>query len=151
MRKIKSLLNENGSYENNQFNNLIAQANQHLNLQNFWQAASPTKLSEASFVGNLSNGVLSIYANSAAVATKIKLISGSLLTQLQNLQKNDAHYEKYKVTGIRVKVQVISQQKRATIEPKRISSDAAATLKNLADELGDTALANQLHKLANKS
>jgi hypothetical protein len=151
MRKIKLLLNEKNSNKSNQFNKLISQASQHLNLQDFWRAATPKKLSDASFVGRLNNGELSIYTNSAAVATKIKLISGSLLTQLQNLQKEDPHYKEYQVTGIRVKVQVKSQQKRATIEPKRISSDAAATLKKLTNKLGDTALAKQLNKLAKKT
>ncbi len=155
MRKIKLLLNKqlpkNKLDNHSQFDNLIVQANQHLNLQGFWQAATPKTLGDASFVGNLNNGELSVYANSAAVASKIKLTSGSLLTQLQNLQREDAHYKQCKVTRIKVRVQVKSQEKPVTIEPKRISSGASTILKNLASELGDTALAHQLNKLAKKT
>jgi hypothetical protein len=151
MRKINTLLNNNNGKTNNQFNTLVAEANAHLNLQQFWQAAAPVAISKLSSAGNLKNEVLTVYAYNNSVAAKIKLTSTSLLTQLQNLQKTDPFYNRFKVTGIKVKVQVKSQQKPATIEPRTLSSGAATTLRKLAAELGDTTLADKLNKLADNS
>jgi hypothetical protein len=151
MRKINALLNTSNGKTDNQFNQLVAQANAHLNLQQFWEAAAPHAISKLSTVGNLNNGLLTIYAHNNSVASKIKLTSTSLLTQLQKSQKNDDFYKHCKVTRIRVKVQVKSQQKATTIEPRTLSSGAAATLRKLAEELGDTTLADKLNKLADKA
>lgn len=151
MRKINALLKSNDSKSDNQFNELVAQANVHLNLQQFWEAAAPQAISKLSTVGQLNNTNLTIYAHNNSVAAKIKLTSASLLTQLQNLQKNDPFYKQCKVTRISVKVQVKSQQKPTSIEPRTLSSGAATTLRKLADELGDTSLADKLNKLADKA
>jgi len=149
MQKINVLLNKSES--DNQFNHLVAQANAHLDLQQFWQAIAPKAISQFSFASNLKNGLLTIYAHNSGVATKIKLTSASLLTQLQNLQKEDPIYKQCKVTGIKVKVQVKPQQKRVKPRPRVISSDAATTLRKLANELGDSTLADKLNKLADNS
>jgi len=151
MQKINALFSTNSKKTDNQFNTLVAKANAHLNLQQFWQAATPKIISQSSFAGSLNKELLTVYAHNNIVAAKIKLTSASLLTQLQNLQKTDPFYKLCKVTGIRVKVQVKSQQKRAAIEPRKINSSAAATLRKLANKLGDTSLADKLNHLANKS
>ena len=151
MRKINALLNTTNGKANTQFNTLVTQANAHLNLQQFWQAVAPQAISTLSTVGHLKNETLTIYAYNNSVAAKIKLTSGSLLTQLQNLQKTDPFYKPCNVTGIRVKVQVKSQQKVATPAPRTLSSGAATTLRNLAKDLGDTTLADKLNKLADNA
>ena len=151
MRKINALLNTNNSKTNKQFNMLVAQANAHLNLQQFWEAAAPRAISKLSSVGNINNEKLTVYAHNNSVAAKIKLTSTSLLTQLQNLQKTDPFYKHCKVTGIKVKVQVKSQQKLASVEPRTLSRGAATTLRKLAADLGDTTLADKLNKLADNS
>lgn len=151
MQKLNALLNTNKGKINKQFNGLVAQANAHLNLQQFWEAAAPHAISQLSSVGNLHNEKLTVYAHNNSVAAKIKLTSTSLLTQLQNLQKSDPFYKHCKVTGIKVKVQVKSQQKLASIEPRTLSSDAATTLRKLANDLGDSTLADKLNKLADNS
>jgi Dna[CI] antecedent DciA-like protein len=151
MRKINALLNTNNSKTNNQFNALVAQANKHLNLQQFWQAAAPLAISNLSTVGHLKNELLTIYAHNNSVAAKIKLTSASLLTQLQNLQKTDPFYKLCKVTVINVKVQVKSKQMPKSSAQRTLSRDAATTLRNLANNLGDTSLADKLNKLADNA
>lgn len=151
MRKINALLNTNNSKSNNQFNALVAQANKHLNLQQFWQAAAPLAISNLSTVGHLKNELLTIYAHNNSVAAKIKLTSASLLTQLQNLQKTDPFYKLCKVTVINVKVQVKSNQMPKSSAQRTLSRDAATTLRNLANNLGDTSLADKLNKLADNA
>ena len=150
MRKINAFLKTNKNTDN-QFNKLVAKADTHLNLQQFWQAATPQAISQLSTIGSLSNETLTVYAHNNSVAAKIKLTSTSLLTQLQHLQKNDPFYKPYKVTGIKVKVQVKSQQKPATIEPRTLSRGAATTLRKLANDLGDTSLSDKLNKLADNA
>lgn len=151
MQKINALLNKNKSESDNQFNRLVAQTDAHLSLQQFWQAIAPIAISQSSFVSSLNNGLLTVCAHNSGVATKIKLTSASLLTQLQNLQKEDPLYKQCKVTGIKVKVQVKSEQKRLKPKPRTISSGAATTLRKLALELGDTTLADKLNKLADNA
>jgi hypothetical protein len=156
MQKINALLsinktNKNKNESDSQFNRLVAQADAHLNLQQFWQAVVPRAISQSSFASSLNNGLLTIYTHNSGVATKIKLTSASLLTQLQNLQKEDPLYKQCKVTGIKVKVQVKSEQKPLKSQPRKISNTAATTLRKLAQELGDTTLADKLSKLADKA
>lgn len=130
---------------------MVAQANAHLNLQQFWEAAAPQAISKSSSVGSLNNEKLTVYAYNNSVAAKIKLTSTSLLTQLQILQKADPFYKHCKVTVIKVKVQVKSQQKVASVEPRSLSRGAATTLRKLAADLGDTTLSDKLNKLADKA
>ncbi len=150
MRKINALLKANKT-PNNQFNKLVVEAEKHLDLQQFWQAAVPQAISISSHVGYLKNQTLTVYAHNNSVAAKIKLISASLLTQLQNLQKTDPFYKPYKLTGIMVKVQVKSNKMPKNSAQRIISRRAAATIRELANELGEGALAEKLHKLANNA
>jgi len=148
MRKINVLFNEKS--DDSQFSQLAKHANAHLNLQQFWEAIAPKILSQSSFAGSLNNGQLIVYAYNASVATKIKLTSTSLLTQLQNLATSDPFYRECKVTSITVKVQVKSQQKPTVKMQRKLSNKAASCLKNLANKLGDTTLSIKLKQLASK-
>ncbi|MGJ8619030.1 MAG: DciA family protein [Methylophilaceae bacterium] len=148
MRKINALLKANNNPDN-QFSKLVAGADKHLDLQQFWQAAAPQAIAISSHAGYLKNQILTVYAHNNSVAAKIKLTSASLLTQLQNLQKTDSFYKPYKLTGIMVKVQVKSQKMPKNSAPRTISRRAATTLVKFADNLGDSTLADKLRKLAN--
>lgn len=151
MHKINTVLNNSSPNSDTQFSQLVAQANSHLKLQAFWDAATPKNLSNLCTIGTLQNQKLTIYAHNASVASKIKLTSASLLNQLQSLEQNNPDFTGFKVKAISVKVQVKSQQKHAITTPRQLSSGAAATLKNLAKELGDSELARKLVKLANNA
>jgi hypothetical protein len=89
------------------------------------------------------------------LASKIKLTQASLLKQLQNLQLNDPLFRECKVTAISVKVQVKSRPKPIIKTPRKLSTSAANSLKNLAEDLlaknkGESPLAAKLNALARK-
>ena len=126
-------------------------AQSHLTLQQFWQSAAPKIEGENSFACHLNNGLLTILADSAMVANKIKLTQASLLTQLQNLQSNHHAFSECKVTAIVVKVQVKSRPKPVIKAPRLLSRHASNSLKQLAECLGDSPLATKLTALANKN
>ncbi|MGQ0441914.1 MAG: DciA family protein [Methylophilaceae bacterium] len=151
MRKINIVFNESNHSGHNQWHELMKHANAHLNLQQLWEAVAPKILSQSSFAGQLDKGHLIIYAHNASIATKIKLTSASLLTQLHNLQKTDSIYRDYKVTAITVKVQVISPAKPISRTPRKLSNKAAEHLKQLAEKIGESALATKLKQLAQKT
>jgi hypothetical protein len=151
MRKINSLLSNNS-----QLSLLAKNLQLHQHLQQFWLVAAPKLLSENSFASNLTNGQLTVYADSAIVANKIKLSQASLLTQLQNLQKTNPLYRDCKVTAISVKVQVKSRPKPVIKTPRQLTPGAASSLKNLAEDLlaknkGESILAAKLKILASKT
>ena len=146
MRKINNLLSDNS--ELSAFNKSV-QAHQHL--QQFWLAAAPKIITENSFASSLTDGQLIVLANSAIVANKIKLTHASLLTQLQNLQLSSQLFRECKVTAIVVKVQVKSRPKVIIKAPRQLSAHASNSLKQLANDLGDSTLANKLNSLASKS
>lgn len=146
MRKINTLFSDD-----NQLNALAKNVQAHQNLQRLWHAVAPKILSQASFASSLTNSQLTVYADSAIVASKIKLSHASLLTQLQNLQKNDPLFRECKVTAITVKVQVKSRPKPIIKTSRKLSASAAASLKQLAEDLGESPLAIKLNTLASKS
>ena len=151
MRKINALFSENS-----ELNKLAKNVQDRQSLQHFWQAAAPKILSQNSFASGLVNGQLSLYADSAIVANKIKLTQASLLNQLQNLQKSDPLFRECKVTSISVKVQVKSRPKPVIKTPRRLSNNAANCLKSLAEDLlaknkGESPLATKLNILAGKT
>ena len=151
MRKINTLFAANHHLEVLAKN---VQAHQHL--QQLWQAVAPKILAQASHISSLSNKVLTVYADSAIVANKIKLTHASLLTQLENLQKNNPKFKECKVTAIVVKVQVKSHPITIIKTPRTLSSNAANSLKIFAQNLlvknkGESPLATKLKLLASKT
>ena len=150
MRKMDSLLNHK-NLQNSQLGALTQQLQSHQLLQRFWLAACPQLLSQLSTVGSLNNGQLTIFAHSPIVANKIKLTQAKLLTQLQLLQNTVPAFRDCKVTAISVKVQVISHPKAIVPLPRKLSEQAAISLKKLAQDLGESPLATQLKSLADKT
>ena len=153
MRKINTLFNN--SQDNSAFSQLTQRAQSHLTLQQFWQSAAPAIVGENSFASNLTNGQLTILADNAMVANKIKLTQASLLTQLQNLQNSNHAFRECKVTAIVVKVQVKSRPKQVIKTPRTLSIHASNSLKQFAEDLlanskGDSPLAVKLRVLASK-
>jgi hypothetical protein len=149
MRKINTLLSENG-----QLNALTKNVQSRTFLQQLWQLAAPNILAQSSHVISLDNGQLTVLADSAIIANKIKLtqvsLLSSLLTQIQNLQKNEPLLRECKVTAISVKVQVKSTSKPGIKAPRMLSAKAATSLKTLAQGLGESPLATKLNALASK-
>ena len=146
MRKINTLFAANSQLEA-----LAKNVQAHQRLQQFWQAALPKTLAQASYASKLDNSILTVYADSAIVANKIKLTQASLLTQLGNLQKNNPIFRECKVTAIAVKVQVKSRPKATIKIPRTLSTNAANSIKSLAQHLGESPLATKLNSLARKT
>lgn len=146
MRKINTLF-----IENSQLNALAESIHAHRLPGLLWQAAAPKILSQNSIARSLNNGQLTVYADSAIIASKIKLTHASLLTQLQNIQKNDPLFGECKVTAIVVKVQVKSRPQPVIKTPRKLSANAATSLKQLAQDLGESPLALKLNSLASKA
>lgn len=149
MRKINTLLTESSELQI-----VNSSAASRVQLNKLWQASAPKVLSQSSKAIALENGQLKVLADSPIIANKIKLtqvdLISSLLTQLENLQKNESFLRECKVTSISVKVQVKSTPRPALKAPRIISAKASTNLKKLAQELGDSALAQKLNSLANK-
>jgi hypothetical protein len=151
MRKIYTLF-----AANSQFEALAKNVQAHQHLQQLWQATAPKILAQASYISSLNNNVLTVYADSAIVANKIKLTHASLLTQLENLQKNNPKFRECKVTAIVVKVQVKSRPKTVIKTPRLLSSNVANSLEIFAQNLliknkGESPLATKLKLLASKT
>lgn len=153
MHKINTLLTTLLS-EDKQFNQLNSNALSRAFINQLWQDTAPQILAQSSHAASLKNGQLTVIADSPIIAHKIKLtqvdLLSSLLTKLQNFQKNDPSLGECKVTSISVKVQVKSTPKPVIKTPRTISTKAAASLKTLAVNLGESPLAQKLNALANK-
>lgn len=145
MHKINILLSKSS-----ELHTIARNVSAHQQLQQFWLAAVPKVVANNSFASKLNNNQLIVYADSAIVANKIKLIQASLLTQLENLHKNNPKFKDYKVSAIVVKVRVKSTSITITKPPRVLSAKAASCLNNLATNLGESTLAAKLNKLASK-
>jgi hypothetical protein len=143
-----------------QFNALFGQHDQlhqlaqlaHANalIHQFWQMSVPDYLANYSSATHLKEGVLSVSASNASVATKIKLTHASLLKALENSQKNFAEFKLCKVTLIKVKVQVKSTPKARPKRAIKLSSSGAQQLNQYADSIAGTPLGDILKRLAAK-
>ena len=110
--------------------------------QKIWEAIAPDNLASLSRAGSIKNRQFTVFAVNNAVAAKIKLLIPSLLIQLEKRE--------CEVTAIRVKVQVKSRPKATIKIPRTLSSNAANSLKSLAQHLGESPLATKLNSLARK-
>ena len=116
----------------------------------FWQSAAPKLLSEQSVAHQLQDGMLTVLANNAAVASKIKLTQASLLKALKNSHESYAEFSLCKVTAISVKVQVKSTPRPRVLRTIKLSATGAQHLNALATQMGDSPLSTILKKLADK-
>ena len=111
--------------------------------QKIWMAIAPDNLAQFSHATSIKNQQFTIFANSNAVAAKIKLFIPSLLIQLEK--------QECEVTSIRVKVQVKSTPQVKAKPIKKLSAQAASDLHQLAEKLAGTPLGEALARLATKS
>jgi hypothetical protein len=107
--------------------------------QKIWEAIVPDYLAKFSRASSIKNKQLNIYADNSVVAAKIKLLSLSLLIQLQK--------QVCEVTAIRVKVQVKSSPQPKLKTPRKLTPAAVSSLKELSVKLTGTALGDALNKL----
>jgi len=111
--------------------------------QKIWMAIAPDNLAQLSHATSIKNQQFTIFANSNAVAAKIKLFIPSLLIKLEK--------QECEVTSFRVKVQVKSTPQVKPKPIKKLSTQAASDLNKLAEKLSGTALGDALARLATKA
>lgn len=134
MQRLNTLLKQP------ELNALNARSKQTLAAQKIWEAIAPENLAKFSHAGDIQNQQLTVYADNSAVAAKIKLLSPSLLIQLQK--------QVCEVTAIRVKVQVKSSPQTKPKALRKLSPAAASSLKKLSSKLAGTMLGEALDKLS---
>ncbi len=134
MQRLNTLLKQP------ELNALNARSKQTLAVQKIWEEIAPDNLAKLSHAGSIQNQQLTVYADNSAVAAKIKLLSPSLLIQLQK--------QVCEVTAIRVKVQVKSSPQTKPKALRKLSPAAASSLKKLSSELAGTMLGEALDKLS---
>lgn len=109
-------------------------------LARMWQGVVPSALVKLTVPTQIKNQRLIVMCASNAIAAKMKLLSPSLLIQLQN--------QGYELTAIQAKVQVKSTPQSKPKTHRKLTQQAATTLKALEAKLPNTALAAALAKIA---
>lgn len=145
MHKLNALFGQH-----DQLNQLarLAEANALINA--FWRSAAPDYLANVTTANNIQDGVLTVFASNASVASKIKLTQASLLKALENSQKTINEFKLCKVTAIKVKVQVKSTPRPRAKRSIKLSLSGAQHLSRYADSIVGTPLGDILKKLAAK-
>lgn len=137
--------------QNNQLSQLTQLAREKAVINAFWQTAVPDFLASYTSANILNDGVLTVFATNASVASKIKLMQASLLKALENSQKTFDQFKHCKVTVIKVKVQVKSTPAPRAKRVIKLSSSGAQHLNRYASAIEGTPLGDILKKLAAKS
>ena len=121
--------------------NRLALAAQQLNsISRIWETVAPIGLALFCRVGRLDDGVLTLFADNGAIASKIKQQLPSLLEKLQQRGSE--------ITGIRIEVQVKIPSPERSISPKQaISPKSLASLERLDAELEESPLKEALTNL----
>jgi hypothetical protein len=105
---------------------------------------APPELTQACRVKQLSDGTLTLLAENAAIAAKLKQLAARLLVSYQK--------QRCEVTSIRIEVQVREAAQAPPIarEPKRLSIETIENLERLAGELEDSPLKQALTTMASR-
>jgi hypothetical protein len=121
----------------------LTQATRHIaELQQVLMDIAPPELTQACRVKQLRDGTLTLLAENAAIAAKLKQLAARLLTSYQK--------QGVEVTAIRIEVQVkeAATAPAAKREPKRLSIETIENLEGLAGQLEDSPLKQALTTMA---
>jgi len=122
-----------------ELNMLNARNKQTQAAQKIWEAIAPDNLAKFSHADSIKGQQFTVFADNSVVAAKIKLLTPSLLIQLEK--------QECEVTSIRVKVQVKSSPLPKAKPSKKLSPIAVEQLKQLSKKLSGTTLGEALNKL----
>ena len=105
---------------------------------------APSELTRACWVKQLRDGILTVSAENAAIAAKLKQLTARLLTAYQN--------QRFEVTLIRIEVQVRKSEAAlpAKREARQLSTETIRSLDRLANDLEDSPLKQALTTLASR-
>lgn len=137
MRRINALFKDNA-----ELHALTDEARKLTGLQKIWEGIVPAALQPYTRAGGVKHRRITVFADNGAIAAKLKLLSPTLLKNLQN--------KGVEVTSIRIEVQVQSQRRAAPHVAREISSKAAASLTDFAENLPDSPLRQVLQRLAGR-
>lgn len=128
-RRLDSFLSEASS----PLSRLNAAAQRLNALSQLWESIAPIGLARFCRVGRLDSGVLTLYTDNGAIASKLKQQLPSLLTKFQ--QRGG------EITGIHVDVQVnLPLAKSLPVKKNPISDQGIASLEKLESNLPDSEL-----------
>lgn len=117
-----------------------ASHNQELaTLMHMWQQVAPAALIKLTAATQIKNQRLVVMCANNTIAAKIKLLSPSLLIQLQN--------QGYELTAIQPKVQVKSTPEVKLKAVRLLSPHGADMLNKLAEQQPNTPLSNAVAKI----
>jgi hypothetical protein len=136
-RKIDFYLNSS-----DRLRSLTRQAQHIAELNRVLANIAPPQLTQACCVKQLRDGTLTLLAENAAIAAKLKQLAARLLASYQK--------QRWQITSIRIEVQVTQPdsppaEKR---EPKSLSVETIENLERLAGQLEDSPLKAALTRLA---
>ncbi|MBM3350324.1 MAG: DUF721 domain-containing protein [Betaproteobacteria bacterium] len=137
MQRLNSLLSQPELSALNAYNE------RHQVAQKIWEAIAPSHLAQYSHASEIKKQQLTVYASNNAVAAKIKLVTPSLLINLEN--------RGCEVTSIQVKVQVKSAPRIRPKELKCLSPVAAKQIQTLGEQLAGTPLGDILNRMIKNS
>ncbi len=141
--KIKTYLSMLG--QTTEYQELFSRVNQLSEMQQTFISIIPSYLAQSCNLGKISNGKLTVLAENGAIASKLKLISPSLLLQLQKLG--------WDVTTIQISVQAhyYAKNSQAFIKKKpKLSQTGIESLNQLANSLPHSELKNSIQSLLEK-
>ena len=120
---------------------LSARARRMRELQTLYLGSAPRDLGRLSRVKNLRGGTLLISADNAAVASKLKQLSPTLLA---SIRKNEAE-----ITAIKIEVQVSGALHERKLKSKKapLTADAIQEFDTLANRMPDGGLKSALARL----
>lgn len=124
---------------NHELKPLLEEAYDRQQLQKLWSAVAP-ELSKLSQVLAVEHGILTIGAQSGAVASKIQLLETGLIRRIEDFCQNSQKIKGLNLSAIKVKVQVKSRLKPKQKRIKSPSNQALSTLEACADKIENPAL-----------
>ena len=136
-RKIDFYLNSSDSLRS-----LTREARRIDELQQVLTDTAPPALTQACCVKQLRDGTLTLLAENAAIAAKLKQLAARLLASYQK--------QRWQVTSIRIEVQVreASPEPAAKAEIRSLSIQTLENLERLSRELEDSPLKDAVARLA---
>ena len=138
-RKINFYLNTS-----DRLRSLTREAQRNAELHQVLVNIAPPELTRACRVKQLRDGTLTLLAEHAAIAAKLKQLAARLLVAYQK--------QRCEVTSIRIEVQVSEASAAPTTvrEPKRLSIETIENIEKLARELEDSPLKEALITLVSR-
>jgi len=121
---------------------LMPQARRLIELRGILAAVLPGPLARSCSIANYKQGKVVIFAANSAAAAKLKLMRPTLSEQLSK--------RGVEVTGLEVRVQPLAPERQVIEKSAKMSTEAAAGLAGLCEQLHDSELKFALGRIAHR-